>query len=700
MGFLTPLYILGALAVAGPILFHLIRRAPHGQVRFSSLMFLSPTPPRVAKRSRLENWPLLLLRALALILLALAFGRPFMRRAVRLGAAEVPRQRIVVLIDTSASMRRGDLWERARARAAEAINACRPGDLLALHAFDSGSHRLIGFEESARLDPSRRRALALGRLETLSPTWGATDLGLALIDAVAAIEDVGDDSDEAGRMPRRIVLVSDLQRGARLDALGPFEWPSTVRLDLATVEDSGGNAGVQRLEDPRIARVGDDPDGLLRVRVSNESTSTLERFSLRWDHDDARPVDAYVPPGESRVVRLERPDADATGAVRLVGDSRPFDDAIYVADAEEDEATVLYLGNDAADDPEGLLYYLDRVFLDHPRRDVRVRRVDPAEPLKIEGDESVPLAVIAREPIPDTADQIAELVRGGGTALYVLNDPGPATSLESLMGIDLGDLPEANVDGDAMLGSIDFGHRLFAPLSGPQFNDFTKIRFWHYRRLNDDSLGNAEVVARFEGGAPAVVEQPLGKGRVVLFASSWRPVDSQLARSSKFVPLMISLLEGGSADDPDAADLHVGDPIILPARFRGSTVDVRTPVGSSVALAPDTETFTATVEPGVYRLESTKHRQGFAVNLDPAESRTDPLEVEALEQLGCRIAGRDEAEAPGPERRRQLLNAELEGRQKLWRWLILLVIVTLIVETWLAGRRTRPRSAVEEALAS
>ena len=699
MGFLTPLYILGALAVAGPILFHLIRRAPHGQLRFSSLMFLSPTPPRVAKRSRLENWPLLLLRALALILLAIAFGRPFMRRSARLDAAEVPRQRIVVLIDTSASMRRGDLWNRAQARAAEAINACRPGDLLALHAFDSESRRLIGFEESSSLDPSRRRALALKQIESLSPTWGATDLGLALVDAVAAIEDVADDSDETGRMPRRIVLVSDLQRGARLDALGRFEWPSDVSLELATVDDPGGNAGLQRLEAPRIAREGDDPDELLRVRVSNESESNRERFTLRWDRGDLAPVDAYVPPGESRVVRLVRPDADATGAIRMVGDRCAFDDAIFIADNAEDEATVLYLGDDAADDPERLLYYLDRVFLDHPRRDVQVRRVDPAEPLSIETFESIPLAVIASELPPDTAERIAELVREGGTALFVLNDPGMAESIETLSGIDLGDLPEAEVGGDAMLGSIDFGHRLFAPLSGPQFNDFTKIRFWHYRRIDEAALDGATVVARFEGGAPAVVEKAMGKGRVVLLASSWSPVDSQLARSSKFVPLMMSLLDGGS-DDDDPRDLHVGDPIVIPPRFRGDAVNVRTPAGSSVALATATEAFTATTDPGIYTLESTKDRHSFAINLEPNESRTDPLEVEALEQLGCRIGGRDVAEPLGPDRRRQLLSTELEGRQKLWRWLIVAVVVTLIVETWLAGRRVRPRAAPAEALSS
>ena len=78
MSFLTPLYILGALAIAAPIVFHLIRRTPRGEVPFSSLMFLSPSPPRLTRRSRLDHWLLLLLRAAALCLLAFAFARPFL----------------------------------------------------------------------------------------------------------------------------------------------------------------------------------------------------------------------------------------------------------------------------------------------------------------------------------------------------------------------------------------------------------------------------------------------------------------------------------------------------------------------------------------------------------------------------------------------------------------------------------------------
>src|SRR5262245_64480000 len=98
MSLLAPLYALGLLAISAPIVFHLIRRSPKGEVPFSSLMFLAPTPPRLTRRSRLENWLLLLLRAAALGLLAFAFARPFLRQAARLDFDDDERRRIAILI--------------------------------------------------------------------------------------------------------------------------------------------------------------------------------------------------------------------------------------------------------------------------------------------------------------------------------------------------------------------------------------------------------------------------------------------------------------------------------------------------------------------------------------------------------------------------------------------------------------------------
>src|SRR3954471_12571154 len=103
MTFLAPLFLLGGLAIVGPIIFHLIRRTTKDIVPFSSLMFLSATPPRMTKRSRLENLWLLLLRVLVLLLLALGFGRPLPQRMTAPDAAADAGIRTVVLLDTSAS---------------------------------------------------------------------------------------------------------------------------------------------------------------------------------------------------------------------------------------------------------------------------------------------------------------------------------------------------------------------------------------------------------------------------------------------------------------------------------------------------------------------------------------------------------------------------------------------------------------------
>jgi hypothetical protein len=192
MSFLFPLYFLGLSAIAAPIVFHLIRRSPKGEVPFSSLMFLSPTPPRLTRRSRLDHWLLLLLRAAALGLLAFAFARPFFRQAASLDFGDRQERRIALLIDTSASMRRADLWPRAQALAGQVLSDCRPTDQVAVFAFDRTFRPLLTFHESATLDPGRRQSIARGLLARLAPTWGATNLGQALVDTVAAIEDVAD----------------------------------------------------------------------------------------------------------------------------------------------------------------------------------------------------------------------------------------------------------------------------------------------------------------------------------------------------------------------------------------------------------------------------------------------------------------------------------------------------------------------------
>jgi hypothetical protein len=145
----------------------------------------------------------------------------------------------------------------------------------------------------------------------------------------------------------------------------------------------------------------------------------------------------------------------------------------------------------------------------------------------------------------------------------------------------------------------------------------------------------------------------------------------------------------------------VGDrvPLLFP-RPSGKGLVVHKPGGAIVTTAPGRAFFAETEAPGIYTVDAPGGARAFAVNLDPMESKTSPLAVETLEQFGCRLANHSQKSA-APEQLRQMRNAELENRQKLWRWLILTAIGILIVETWFAGRsRDRARSARGEALAT
>lgn len=664
MSFLAPLYALGLLAVAAPVWFHLIRRRPKGQVPFSSLMFLTASPPPPAQRRRLDQLLLLLLRVAALVLLGVAFMRPFLRQEAAADAGGAG-QRVLILVDTSASLRRGDLWAKAVVQAEDAVGKLRPADRVAVWAFDHAVRPVLGFDESARLDVGQQAAVARQRIGDLKPMWCGTELGPALIEAVGAVLNA-----DGGQKAGKVVLVSDLPQGAKLTGLNAFEWPADVELELRTVTDGGGNAGLDLLPDHADGEKAD-----LRVRVVNDAASPQERFRVN-------DTEVYVPPGESRVVRLPK----ASGpTIRLTGDAHDFDNTLFVAVPPREELTVLYLGPDAADDPAGLRYYLERVWGDTPERTVRVKASDGTRPFTAEDVRSAVLIVVNHSVTFGQIEAVQRFLRDGGTILHVVTRPGVTHPLADLAGLPRAvETAEAPADRYAMLQGVAFDHPLFAPLAGPQFGDFTKVHFWKHRRLTDTQLGEAHVLARFDDGDPAVFEKAVGRGRLLVFTSGWLPADSDLARSSKFVPLMTSLLElrGGRAAGP--VSVRVGDRVPVPSAATG----VRTPDGR---LVPVAGTFVGTDTPGVYAFETPAGAKPFAVNLDPAESLTSPLPVETLEQFGCRLAKPDAA-ARREAFERQQRDVELERGQSLWRGLILAAVLVLVFETALAGRRGRTAS--------
>lgn len=710
MSFLTPLYIVGALAVSLPVLFHLIRRTPRGEIPFSSLMFLSPSPPRITRRSRIEHWLLLALRGMAIVLLALAFARPFWRQPAQASDNSVAQRRIAVIVDTSASMRRGDLWQQAVQTVDQTLAECQPQDQVAVFACDETLRPIAGFEDLAQVEPTRRRAMVANRLATLGPTWAGTHTGQALLDAVALVSDSRDATEEAGRAARTIVLISDMQTGSRLGVLGDYPWPADVQLELKRVAVADPtNAGLWRLAENAAAdqRGGAAGKRELRIRVANAADSDAEQFQLQWTSGAGTPVgpsvDVYVPAGESRVVRVDPPatDADADDEPRLVlhGDDHKFDDSLYFVPDDRRQLTIAYLGSDKASDPKGLRYYLDRAVTADPGRDVSVENYAERTGAAAMDDESPSLIVATADPTVEQAKALRQYVVEGGALLDVLTNSDALPGLAALLEVDQLPIEEATVDDYAMLTEIDFDHPLFAAMSGPKFNDFSQIRFWKHRKVDFSAIPDARIVARFDDGDAAIVELRIGAGRLVVMTAGWQPSDGQLARSWKFL-LMLSSLVDDSVAPGFRTDYLVNERVALPDRdLLAANVIVTKPDGTTTSLVEDAVAFTEADAPGLYSFAGAKGPLRFAVNVDPTESDTAPLPPEAFEQLGARLAGKA-APAPDAEHLQQLRDIELESRQRAWQWLVAAALGVLIVETWLAGRLSRRMESPLPSLAS
>jgi len=690
VSFLAPLFLAGAAAVALPLLFHLIRRSAKEKVVFSSLMFLDPSPPRITKRSRLEHLLLLLLRCAVVALLAFAFARPFLPKAAPAAPAAAESERVAVLVDLSASMRREDLWEQARAKAVEAVRGLGPGDALAVYAFDQQLRAVLAFAESAGMPAGERAAAAQNRLAALSPGWQATHLGHAMIRAAEElVEELNRDSVEQGTAGLRLIVISDFQAGAKLDGLQGFEWPKrfAVRTELVSARENS-NAGLQALaEPPRIFSAASNAP--VRVRVQNSPGSAAEQFTLQWRRG-AEPVGeklgVYVPAGENRIAAAPAQPPEAS-ALALDGDKASFDNLAHVVRAAQPEVLVAYFGGEAPGDPQGLRYYLHRAF-EQTNLATRVLAFSNAVPAEAR---QAGLLIVGAAPNEDCLALARSLLDAGRAVLFPIADAGQAGALSALLGGVLAGVEEAPVKNFALLSRMDFQHPLFAPFADARFSDFAKIHFWRHRKLNLTNAPSASVLAAFDSGDPALAEIPVGQGRLWVLAATWRPADSQLAVSSKFVPLLFGMLEQSSQQRAVARQYAVGDTVELPA---GSPGIVVLPDGKERPAANGK--FSETSAPGVYRAGDFL----FAVNLDPAESRVAPMAADELLNLGVPV---DAAAGSAPEtaastvrsveRERHMLATDAESRQKFWRQFLVAAIAFLFIETWLAGRLSRVPSA-------
>jgi len=684
MPVLAPLFLLGLAAIAVPVLVHLVQREKRDPTAFPSLMFVEQTPAPFSARRHLRDPLLLVLRALALLALVLAFARPVFGRQVQAGEADQRRREIVVLLDRSFSMRVGQRWAVACAAVDSVIGGLAPGDRLTLMPFD---RRATAVTEATG-DVKQLRA----GLDTVSLTDESTRLAPAIALAQQRLA-----SSDAPR--KAVVLISDFQRTS-WDITDDVQLAAGIELvpvDVASVapvsdrsvrsvevRPTGSGATQQVIVSARIANAGD------AVRA------VTARLELAGRVVEERRVDLPRDGGASvNFAAITVPPQLVPARVVLDADAVPGDDAHhFLLQQSPALRTLLIEGRESP--------FLSRALSigSAPRFDVITRTPSGVRAADLIGRRLVMLADGAF-PTGLGAASLLRFVQEGGGLFVALGEPASARSwtgpASALLPGTIRSATDPRGDG-AVLGSLDPQHPALSLLTGERAGDLLAARFLRYRAIDT----TAGVLARFDDGSAALTEHAVGRGRVLTFASSLDGAWNDLPRQPAFLPFIQQLARYAAAwrDAPGA--LRIGASV-QPADLAGAAGAgvkrwvAQSPSGARTQVGGDEAPAALQVrEAGVYELRPGGSPGArpvlLAANIDPAELDFTSFDVTQLTSALADPARRASAGAVAAEPESF---ADREARQHTWWYLMAAAVLLLAAESIIARRSVTPATTLQ-----
>ncbi len=659
MGLLAPLFIAGLLAVAIPILVHLVHRERKEPLAFPSLMFLRRVPFRSAKRQRIRYWLLFLMRVTALVLIATAFARPWVKRDLPTGGGARGGKDIVLLVDRSYSMSAQPVWSRAERAARDAVAGAGETDRVAVIAFGEQAELL------ARLDEAR--AAAQSAVQQVKAGSDVTRYAPAFKLAGSVLS--------SSRGPAEIVVITDRQRSGWRNleqvAVPPNTTVRVVDVSVATLQNVA-------IADVQLAR---------STFAGRQRIVPSARLINRGDRDVAVPVALRVGDRvqQSRTVNVKARGTapvvfDAMFAASLVGDIRiddgddvAADNAVFFTTEAGGVPTVRIVSASA----DASFYFENALNAGNAGAFAVHRASQRLEPADLQGA-SVAVFLESALPTGPAGERLENFVRQGG-GLIIVGAAGGRHPLSALRGARL----TSRDEDPAALVSIDALHPVFEPFRASSAGQFAGASISRYH--TGSAVDGAQIVARFDDGSPALLERRLGRGRILQWTSSFTRAAGDLVLQPAFVPFVQQLARHATSNTQMQKPLTVGQVIdvnTLAAGDRDAVVLSPSGERTRITAAAKSRTVRA-AEAGIYQIRGVGDgatTQTVAVNVDVSESDVTPIGAEVFQDA---ITARAANAAALPT---ALRPQEREAQQKLWWYLLLIAFAFLAVETILANR--------------
>jgi hypothetical protein len=644
-------------------------------------MFLEQLPIRTSQRQRVTDWPLLLLRALAVAALVLAFARPVLTDRAAAGG-DTRRRAVVLLVDRSLSMGYDGVWARALDSARAVVNALGTGDRIGVVAYDDAADVLQRMSED--------KAQALAAISTIKPLSRGTRLAPALRTARQMLLD-------APFAAAEIVVISDLQRSGATGIAG-IDLPAGVRLrSIAVGAATRANSAVRVIE---ARRVMDGTRSLLAVKARVQShelpTARSIKARLMVNGRNAATSDVSLPPDGETVVTfapVPAPDDAVALLVSLEPDALVGDDTLHAVVPRDDAVRVALVSPSAGAAGDAL--FLERALAIGAAPAIRIDRLASAP---VRGEALARTSLVLFWDMLPSATAVAALqeyiAKGGGVVIAAgARLAAQRGNSVPLLPVRMSGLADRLADRGGTLRDVRIEHPLFTPFREMP-DALSAVRFLRYPRV--DVSGTVDVLARFDDGLPAVLEQRIGEGLLVVLAVPLDAQRSDFPLQPAFLPFVRQLVLHTSGRDAMPLWRSTSESWSLPPSVNDPVV--RAPDGT--LLRPQADSLGTAVplaDAGVYEAFAVRASGApvgrVAANVPASESELTPMDTTEL-LLGVRDAEPGAMASTAPP-----TPVELERRQNPWRLLLMVVAVLLVLETIMAtrgwravARRVRPVS--------
>ena len=671
MGFFAPWFLAGLAAVGIPVWVHLLKRHKTDPKLFPSLMFFEQREQSSVKHRKLDYLLLFALRTAMIILLALLFASPFIRRSA--GAAD-GKKITVVAVDRSFSMRAGNRLAQAKDEAMKVVNNLKPGDSAQVIALAGNVQALT----QVVTDPAQLRAA----VAAIQPSDSRASFG----ELARYLRTLAD----AQKMPLDVHLASDLQKSAMPPGFADLRVNPGTTLFFHPVGDPAPNWAVENVVAPR--RVYDPKRVRMQATVAGYGTTATKRnvtLLLNGRMLQSKSVD--IPAngrGQVEFLGLDAPYGFSRGEVHIDGgDALAGDDHYYFSVERADPRKVLFIFGRPS---RAELYF--RSALDSTG--------DGAFQMETQGADSAAAATLSNYAfvvlsdlgnVPAALDSgLQNYVRNGGSVLVSL---GPAAAVlprvpvldEAIQSSDY-----AGREGDRFLTvtDVDAGHPALRAV-----DRFNGVKFYQTIHVNPMK---SKVLAKMNDQTPLVMERNIGEGKVLVFASTFDNVSNDLPLHASWVPFVTQTalyLGGGGAEQP------VNLPVDSYVELRSSdNSNKSTTAAAAEVLDPDGKRVFS-LEEAVKATNFALDREGFfeiktaggrrslvAAHADRRESDLAQIPKETLDLW----KGTGSLDAPGGSGAGSGQESATEKPWPLWPYILLLLLGVAVAESVVADRYLRP----------